>query len=46
MPPKLKRLDAALRRDPEARTTHEEAIHRRRKRIVELAREHGTKWCL
>ena len=46
MPPRIKRLDAARRRDPEARAAHEQAVHRRRERIAELAREHGTKWCL
>jgi integrase len=46
MPPKIKRLDAAQRRDPEARAAHEQAVLCRRERITELAREHGTKWCL
>lgn len=46
MPPAIKRLDAARRRDPEARAAHEEAVRHRRERIAELAREHGTKWCL
>ena len=46
MPPAIKRLDAARRRDPETRAAHEEAVLRRRERIAELAREHGTKWCL
>ena len=46
MPPRIKRLDAARRRDLEARAAHEEAILRRRERIAELAREHGMKWCL
>jgi site-specific recombinase XerD len=30
----------------EAKVAHEEAVHRRRERITELAREYGTKWCL
>jgi integrase len=46
MPPAIKRLDAAQRRDAEARTAHEQAVRRRRERISELARENGTKWCL
>lgn len=45
-PPKIKRLDAALRRDPRAKAAHDEAVLRRRERIAELARDHGTKWCL
>ncbi len=46
MPPKIKRLDAAQRRDPKARGEHERAVTLRRERIAVLAREHGTKWCL
>jgi len=46
LPPKIKRLNAVQRCDPEAKATHEEAVHSRRERIAELAREHGTKWCL
>ena len=46
MPPKIKRLDGARLRDPEARAMHEEAVLCRRERAAELAREHGMKWCL
>jgi integrase len=46
MPPGIKRLEAARRRDPEIRAEHEEAVRRRSERIAELARDHGTKWCL
>jgi integrase len=46
MPPKIKRLAAVRRRDPEARDAHEEAVVRRRERVAELARQHGTKWYL
>jgi integrase len=46
VPPGIKRLDAARRRDPEARAAHEEAVLRRRERVAQLAREHGMKWCL
>ena len=46
MPPRIKRLDAARRSDSESKAAHEEALLRRRERIAELAREHGTKWCL
>src|SRR5262249_21367656 len=46
MPPGIKRLDAARRCDPEARAAHEQAGLPRREPVAELAREHGTKWCL
>ncbi len=46
LPPKLKRLDAAGRLVPETRAAHEQAVRLRRERIEELAREHGTRWCL
>ena len=46
MPPKIKRLGAESGREPEARAAHGEAVLRRRERIAELARGHGTKWCL
>ena len=47
MPPKIKRLDAARPARPRGAGLHtSEAVLRRRERIAELAREHGTKWCL
>ena len=46
MPPKIKRLNGVQRRHPGTRAMHEEAVRHRRERIAELAREHGTKWCL
>ena len=35
-----------IARDPEAMAAHEQAVLCSRERIAELAREHGTKWCL
>jgi integrase len=46
MPPSLKRLTAAQRLDPAIKDRHEGEVQARRARIKELAREHGTKWCL
>jgi integrase len=46
LPPKIKRLDVAHRRNPKTRAAHEEAVRRRGKLIAGLARDHGTKWCL
>ena len=46
VPPIIKRLDVVRRRDPETRAAHEQEVLHRRERIAELAREHGTKWCL
>jgi len=46
MPPKLRRLGAAQRRDPAAREAHERAVNERRAAVAELARRHGTRWCL
>jgi integrase len=46
LPPKIKRLNAAQRRDPESGAAHERLVRRRREQIAELARAHGTKWCL
>ena len=46
VPPAIRRLDAASRRDPVVRAAHDEAVRLRREEVARLAREHGTRWCL
>jgi integrase len=46
VPPKSKRLDSTMRRDPEERPAYAEAVRLRPERIDALSREHGTRWCL
>lgn len=46
LPPKIRRLTEAGRRDPSVRAGHERSVLERRRAIADLARAHGTRWCL